>query len=287
MPAQSQPSLPCPPFVHIEGVPNFRDIGGYPIARQPGKFICNATIYRSANPSGVTEEGITRLRGLAITKVFDLRSDREIEESTKKGWGAIKVWDSAARVPASVFMDSDFADGHRGQRDYNLSKEGHDGFIRYYWDILNSASSANNTLQPFEKILTHLAQESSSKPEPILIHCSLGKDRTGVICSLILSLCGVADDLIAHEYALTAVGIREKIAQIITEIRPNGPGISEEEKRFFGSKKEAMQGFLDSIRRNGGMEQYVIRSGILMSEQVGQLRRNLMTELPVGEKGTN
>ncbi len=69
-----------------------------------------------------------------------------------------------------------------------------------------------------------------------MIHCSLGKDRTGVICALILSLCGVQDSIVAHEYALTALGIEDKVASIITEIRPNGPGISEEEERFFSSR---------------------------------------------------
>ena len=42
------------------------------------------------------------------------------------------------------------------------------------------------------------------------IHCTAGKDRTGVICALILSLCGVDDEIVAQEYALTDLGLSTK-----------------------------------------------------------------------------
>lgn len=109
--------------------------------------------------------------------------------------------------------------------------------MEYYQAIVDSATSVDNPFQPLKNILSHLAAGNQSGLEPILIHCSLGKDRTGVICALILNLCGVEDRIVAHEYALTALGsIEDKIASIIAEIRPHGPGISEQEKRFFGSR---------------------------------------------------
>ena len=56
------------------------------------------------------------------------------------------------------------------------------------------------------------------------------------MCALILSLCGVEDSVVAEEYALTALGIEDKVASIIAEVRPEGPGISKEEERFFSAK---------------------------------------------------
>jgi protein tyrosine/serine phosphatase len=52
--------------------------------------------------------------------------------------------------------------------------------------------------------LLHLANEPQ---KPLILHCTAGKDRTGVICALILSLCGVDDEVIAQEYNLTEVGL--------------------------------------------------------------------------------
>ncbi|KAH6637305.1 tyrosine phosphatase family-domain-containing protein [Chaetomium tenue] len=238
--AQSQPQkqgeirhLPSPPFIKIDGLYNFRDCGGYPIADRPDKIIRRGMLYRSAEPSKITTKGISQLQELAVSRIFDLRSDFEIEDSTKKGWGKLRVWDQAVRVPAAIFTD-DYT--HRAGRDHNLRNLGIEGFVDYYRAIVDSATSADNPLQPLRNILSHLAADGPSEPEPILIHCSLGKDRTGVICALILSLCGVEDSIIAHEYALTALGIEDKIASIIADIRPNGPGLSEQEKRLFGAR---------------------------------------------------
>jgi protein-tyrosine phosphatase len=39
---------------------------------------------------------------------------------------------------------------------------------------------------------------------PALIHCTAGKDRTGIIVALLLGLVGVPDDVIADDYALSS-----------------------------------------------------------------------------------
>jgi protein tyrosine/serine phosphatase len=56
----------------------------------------------------------------------------------------------------------------------------------------------------YRTILLHLANEPE---KPLIVHCTAGKDRTGVICALVLSLCGVDDEVVAHEYSLTEVGL--------------------------------------------------------------------------------
>jgi protein tyrosine/serine phosphatase len=63
------------------------------------------------------------------------------------------------------------------------------GFTLAYADILEQAPPS------YKQILLHLANKPS---KPLIVHCSAGKDRTGVICALILSLCGVDDETIAY-----------------------------------------------------------------------------------------
>ncbi len=71
------------------------------------------------------------------------------------------------------------------------------GFSKAYTDILNHARSS------YSVILRHLASPSPK----MLMHCTAGKDRTGVLCGLILALCGVQDEIIAKEYQLTEQGL--------------------------------------------------------------------------------
>lgn len=52
-------NLPSPPFVDIEGIHNFRDIGGY--STSSGQAVQNGIVYRCADPSKATEAGLQRM----------------------------------------------------------------------------------------------------------------------------------------------------------------------------------------------------------------------------------
>lgn len=70
--------------------------------------------------------------------------------------------------------------------------------------------------------MLHLANDPT---KPLIIHCTAGKDRTGVICALILSLCGVDDDSVAREYSLTELGLPEAWkTEVIAHLMAN-PGL--------------------------------------------------------------
>lgn len=83
--------------------------------------------------------------------------------------------------------------------------------------MLEAATGPLNETRPYGQILEHLADDTSP-PTPLLVHCTAGKDRTGVICALILSLCGVEDEIVAHEYSLTDLGLKSRHAEIISHL---------------------------------------------------------------------
>lgn len=124
--ASQRPELP-PPFIAVPGLPNLRDIGGQPVtwsspgqqqdtqqAQQPGrKIIRRGIVYRSSEPSKVTEEGISILtERLGITHVYDLRSEVEIDRSRGKmlaGNWQPREWSGCQRVFVPVFLDQDYS----------------------------------------------------------------------------------------------------------------------------------------------------------------------------------
>jgi len=72
----------------------------------------------------------------------------------------------------------------------------------------------------YRTVLLHLANEPE---KPLIVHCTAGKDRTGVLCALILSLCGVEDEIIAQEYNLTEIGLTDEWKAGVIEHLTNNP----------------------------------------------------------------
>ncbi|KAF4953369.1 hypothetical protein FSARC_12420 [Fusarium sarcochroum] len=257
-----------PPFHPISGLANFRDLGGrpLPISSRPDHTIKSGIVFRSAEPSRLTKEGESALQNLKISHVYDLRSRTEIERYAS----GIREWPGAERVFTPVFLDEDYGPEAIALRFQNYTAEGSEGFVEAYRGIWETGTNSINT------ILSHLAKPD---PTPLLIHCTAGKDRTGVICAFILSICGVDDQTIAREYSLTEVGLgdfREELLAAVMkspELKENPEGA----KRMLGAKPENMLAALEVLRQqHGSVEEYVVKSCGLSQDDLEQIRKNLI-----------
>jgi len=109
LPTSEAPDLPSPPFITVPGIHNFRDIGGYPISSSSNHSVRSNILYRCADPSKITEDGVTVAQELGITHVYDLRSNNEIERNKAAGRGGVVQWEGCKRVFAPVFEDRDYS----------------------------------------------------------------------------------------------------------------------------------------------------------------------------------
>lgn len=191
----SMASLPSPPFISIEGIHNFRSIGGYSTSTPPSTTRSNI-LFRSAEPSQITPTGINALKALNVSTIFDLRSLPEIEKM--KITPVIEI-EGIRRVYAPIFTLRDYSPEaiEQRSRDYT-SNEGTDGYRRAYGAILEHGAPS------YREIFLHLRDKPH---EACLVHCTAGKDRTGTLIALIFQLVGVEDSVIAQEYALTEMGL--------------------------------------------------------------------------------
>lgn len=114
-------TLSRPPFVTIQGVFNVRDLGNLPSTYRPGEITRSNFIFRSAEVSGITDEGVyferndyllshhiegkAQLKGLGITTVFDLRSDIEMLKYN----APIPVIDGISILRAPIFKEEDYS----------------------------------------------------------------------------------------------------------------------------------------------------------------------------------
>jgi hypothetical protein len=108
---------------------------------------------------------------------------------------------------------------------------------------------------------------------PVVVHCMAGKDRTGVVCALTLSLLGVSDDDIATDYALTD----SAMVALTAYLREHDPAAIEGQNHMFTSPREAMLLFLEDMRRlHGSAEKYVRTIGVT-ADQIAAMRESLLT----------
>lgn len=64
-------------------------------------------------------------------------------------------------------------------------------------------SGKRSIAEVFRFMIRELSPKEKSS---IIVHCTAGKDRTGVFIMVLLGLCGVDDEIIAREYDLSRIG---------------------------------------------------------------------------------
>lgn len=226
------------PFVSVPGTFNTRDLAHIPHVRPN-------LIYRSGTLAGLNAEGIDDLvNNLRIRTVFDLRSAGELKafpfpDLTSENSSIEVVWAPSDSAADEVDIN-DFAElGSEGPDSWD---GGARGFSKHYLEVLRIYKSS------FQKVFQHLLDRPN---EAILFNCTAGKDRTGTLAALILSLAGVPDDQIAFDYALTRIGIEPQKAQLTAFVKwwkpewtPETPGM----KGFSNVRAEYMVKFLQDAK---------------------------------------
>ncbi|KAI8056600.1 tyrosine phosphatase family-domain-containing protein [Syncephalis plumigaleata] len=171
--------------IPVEGVRNFRDMGGYPT--RYGRWMRARYGFRCAELSEITRNGRDTLMQLGIARIFDLRSDIEVERKPHGDVGSIVV----EHLP--VFSVGEYSPTELAKR-WQLYTEGSEGFIKAYASILESGQHV------FKRICEYILQDG----RPFAFNCSAGKDRTGIVAMIFQLLAGVDENHICWDYGLTA-----------------------------------------------------------------------------------
>ena len=265
-----QDPLPSPPFHHIEGINNFRDVGGYAIS--PTSSVRCGFLFRSAHLCSPTTEGAKALvEKLGIKAIYDFRSDPESINAPSYDFPG------TTRKHVPVFRDQDASPDRLALRysHYSSAEEGAAGFLRAYREILRSAPETGS----FRTVFEHIRDRPD---EPLLFHCTAGKDRTGVFAALALSIAGVDDyEVIGREYELTERGLGELRNQFIARLtqHPALNGDRDSAVRMTSAKAAAIKATLVWLDENhGGAEGYLKAELGFNDEDIRTIRKNLVVE---------
>ncbi|WP_329201963.1 tyrosine-protein phosphatase [Streptomyces sp. NBC_01435] len=184
--------------MEFERLHNFRDVGGY--SAVDGRPVRQGRLYRSDSLSKLRGGDWDRFLALGIGTVIDLRYDWEI---AAKG-----------RVPeAPGLRCHHLGIEHRPYDQAALGPEVETG--RFLAD--RYAEVAHDGAVELRRALEVIAAEDSG---PVVFHCVSGKDRTGLLAALVLSLLGVAEDDIVADFALTELATE----RLLADWRADHPG---------------------------------------------------------------
>jgi protein-tyrosine phosphatase len=215
--------------IPVRGSFNLRDLGGLPAAEG---VVRRGRIFRSDYPAFALEDPDALAR-LGLHTVVDLRRSAETEFESV-GWAESGIEHVVAGLSAG------------------RESSWHAKYPAYL------------THRP-ETVVAAVRAIIRGSGQPVLFHCAAGKDRTGVVAALLLSLLGVADDVIVADYVLTD----RAVLDIMARLRARGPyaemlaDSTDEDQR---PRAEVMEAFLEWLRSNGGAEGWLTANGVPAEE---------------------
>jgi protein-tyrosine phosphatase len=192
-------------WIVLDGANNTRDLGGYPTA--DGHTVRWKTVLRSAELSQLSPAGCQAFQALAIRRVIDFRN----------------------RLAVSPLFDGDAVCVFQASAMSLLPVRGADSYVQTVVDNADAYREAFNLVGDPANL-------------PLLYHCAAGKDRTGIMSALLLTLLGVNRDTVLTDYMLS-----------------NEVGATVEET--------PMIVLLDEVDRQGGIREYLGSLGVAPETQ--------------------
>lgn len=230
---------------------NFRDLGGLPLVS--GGTFPRGRLFRSGTFSlltpGETEELVSSL-GLAT--LIDLRTQSERQRSHQRLPDRVEVFE----FPFLTEIDPEWE---------RPSDQSPPAIAERYLDMLERQGR-----EALPSIISTIARDRL----PMMIHCASGKDRTGIVIALVLTLAGVTDEAIADDYARSGTVLKR-----LAEDPATGGVFAPDPTNEYETSPETMRLFLDGVRnRYGSIEELAITSNVA-ADDLHQARGSLLAPL--------
>jgi protein-tyrosine phosphatase len=241
----------------LEGASNFRDMGGYIGAG--GRPVRWGLLFRSNHLGNLTTNDYALLSPLGIRLVCDLRIESERKSAPTRWQGPAPPEFLEVPVNTLTYVPATATVTER--------------MIMVYGRV------AFDAIPEFQKVLRRILRGQL----PVVIHCTSGKDRTGVLSALLLRALGVSPDVVREDYMLTNRYIShdkatlEMAASYLKRMGRDGPVDDAALVQLLGVQREYLDTALRSIDAKYGSFDAYLRQGVGLSPaDLAKLRQRLL-----------
>jgi protein-tyrosine phosphatase len=227
---------------------NARDLGGVPTG--DGGRIRPMSLIRTDNHDRLTSEGIVLLSESGVKRIVDLRSSWEAE-----------------KYPSPFRLESEYVN-------QPLLDEADEHGQTLVYQAKTNLEIYKVMLERYSGLIGKAVIAIANAPVGgVVIHCHAGKDRTGLITALALSIAGVAPSVIAEDYAATDVYLANHYAAELSAAKDEST--REYLRSFQNSSPEVMLATLGFLEEKfGGVQAYLLQAGV-SQDSLERLRQRL------------
>ena len=169
----------------LQGASNFRDLGGY--TGQDGRSVRWRRVFRSDHLGGLTAQDHATLQALGVKRAFDFRG---LHESRAAPYSVPGLTRHALAIEPTVAQQMQaLAEAGRALSPERMVALMEELYLRL----------VDHEAPRFATWFAHLLEDDT----PLVIHCTAGKDRTGLAAALLLRALGVPQADVEADYLLT------------------------------------------------------------------------------------
>jgi protein-tyrosine phosphatase len=257
----------------LSGLHNFRDTGGMPLSN--GGTTRGGVLYRSEALSTLTPEGVEQLAETDIGVIADFRTamERSMAAYVLPGSRPFRVVElpllegalTGIAQQAAIAADPDAAASAIATALSQLPSLGD-----LYVSMLEHGAPA------FAELARLVGAANADPPTAVLVHCTAGKDRTGVAVALLLDAVGAERAAIVADYSSSAGNLAgawaDRMRGMVSAMGvPLTPAL---DTLLTGTPPEAIERALAWVDEHGGSAAY-LQSGGLTETELTALRKRL------------
>ncbi|MBQ9066847.1 MAG: tyrosine-protein phosphatase [Clostridia bacterium] len=247
---------------------NVRDLGG--IVTEDGTVLHPCRLIRGGKLDRLTVRDAEQLADAGVTTVLDLRTAQEAREKPDRPVSGTTY----RAIP--LFDEQTSGITHEKDRRIRDKIKAIPDMPRLYREMVTRPGYVQN----LKEILSFVVETVISSDGAVYYHCTAGKDRTGVLSLLLLSLCGVPFESILEDYLRTndEVNRTDRRNVFFVSLLVHDPAVTRALKQVFRAEPSYLQAAADAIAETyGSMDSFLKDTLEIFPEQREAFCRAVLT----------